>query len=127
MPYKYQPTADEFDAIILDAIDADYLELPDDADHDQTVRALALSYWNEIGHWREAQGVKRADAVREWLQGLCGALNLEFTYHGIAALLQRLDVRTPRPRQHAGIADQQDRAYWRPLAGRLSIHFNRYL
>lgn len=125
MAYKYQLTADEIDALILDAVDPDYLELPADADHDQTVAALARCYWAEIGHWAESPHVPRALVIRDWLQGLPSALHLAFTYEEIAGILRDRDVRTPRPRRDAGIADQQDRAYWRPIAGRLSVHFTR--
>lgn len=123
--YKTQPHAAELDRYTMERADLDYLQLDDDASDQDVIAALAGAYWTEIGSWREQQNATRAEAVREWLQGLPGALAIEYTYNGIAEWLRAHDVRAMRPRQHAGIADLQDRQYWRPLAARLSVQFTR--
>lgn len=68
--------------------------LVDCIDHEGTIRERVMwmmqQFMKEYG-WRVVQ-VDKEQAMTEWLQGLCGAVNLPFTYYDIEQLYDAWDM-----------------------------------
>lgn len=68
--------------------------LVDCIDHEGTTReklSWMMRQFAEEYSWRVAQ-IDKEQAMTEWLQGLCSAVNLPFTYHDIGELYDKWDM-----------------------------------
>lgn len=91
---------------VENAIDADYMGLPDSADRLDRINEAVARFDQEVGCWH-GHNVK---GVKYWLQGLCGCVNVAFYNDEIIELLKSWGIL--RPNSRAATVDRELEKYW---------------
>ena len=91
---------------VENAIDADYMGLPDSADRLDRINEAVARFDQEVGCWHG----HNAKGVKYWLQGLCGCVNIAFYNDDIIKLLKEWGCL--RPNSRATAVDRELEKYW---------------
>lgn len=91
---------------VENAIDADYMDLPESADRLDRINEAVARFDQEVGNWH-GHNVK---GVKYWLQGLCGCVDVAFHIDDIVELLQSWGIL--RPNSRAATVERELEKYW---------------
>lgn len=107
--------------LIIDSIDCECLEIPEDTEINVKVIALRDCFMTEMG-W-EVERIGRQKAAQDWLQGLASACTVLFYNDDILNWGVRNGLIKETDTDH--VKESFLEKYWERVAGKLCILFNR--